>query len=680
MNRRRMKLAGAILLLTGWPLMMGQGCPPLINTPPQADAGANQNATVGQRVTLSSISSMDADGDPLTSNWQQRGGPAVMLDNPNAATTGFVATHDNATYEFVLSVTDGRGGADTDTVLVFVGRNIASGTPVADSGVDQTVNEGTGVTLHGENSADPDGEVLRFSWRQIRGSQVSLAGRFTSRPTFTAPQVDMDTQLEFELTVSDPGDLTDTDTVIVVVGDFDQPESDRDKDNIPDTSDNCPDTPNPDQADRDGDGVGDACDACPDDPNKSDPGLCGCGVPDTDTDGDGAPDCRDNCPNDSNKLEPGECGCGVEDADTDLDGIPDCDDNCPDIYNADQTDIDGNGVGDACDFLPVCESICSDFDASDEGWRVQGKGFPVPTAPFWDGDGFVSVIFAGYGSFSWIAPTTFHGNRSCLYGQTLSFMLIGSVSKGDKLVTLGGTGLQIYYKSPIQTSYSATGFSVRLDESADWYNQETNQRVSSQEILRVLTSLSKVIITGSSWHGGEASIDNVALGYAHLNTPAGTAESRFSANDDGWRIQGGGFKLITMPFWNSDGFVSQRISSHAVSQWIAPPGLLGNRSATYGGTFSFDFVGSVNSGSGLAYLSGGGHMLYYPAQHNYSWTMANVSILLHETGQWKDIGTGQRASQQQIQETLADLTFLRINGSTWWGGELVLDNVVLQGP
>jgi len=89
----------------------------------------------------------------------------------------------------------------------------------------------------------------------------------------------------------------------------------------PTETDNCPDDPNktepgmcgcgvPD-TDRDGDGVPNCIDGCPDDPDKSEPGVCGCGVPDTDRDGDGVLNCFDGCPGDPSKTEPGECGCGV---------------------------------------------------------------------------------------------------------------------------------------------------------------------------------------------------------------------------------------------------------------------------------------------------------------------------------------------------------------------------------
>ncbi len=48
---------------------------------------------------------------------------------------------------------------------------------------------------------------------------------------------------------------------------------DRDRDMVPDASDNCPTTPNMGQEDADGDGKGDACDPCPADPN---PGAAAC--------------------------------------------------------------------------------------------------------------------------------------------------------------------------------------------------------------------------------------------------------------------------------------------------------------------------------------------------------------------------------------------------------------------
>jgi len=96
--------------------------------------------------------------------------------------------------------------------------------------------------------------------------------------------------------------------------------------------------------DSDGDGYfaeGGECgpaDGCPDDPLKQAPGVCGCGIADTDSDGDGIPDCDDNCPNDSNN-------------DVDDDGICGDIDNCPTVSNPDQKDSDEDGIGDACEPL-----------------------------------------------------------------------------------------------------------------------------------------------------------------------------------------------------------------------------------------------------------------------------------------------------------------------------------------
>lgn len=90
--------------------------------------------------------------------------------------------------------------------------------------------------------------------------------------------------------------------------------ADTDGDLLCDDLDNCPTEPNADQADADSDNAGDACDECPNDPLKVSPGICGCGLPDTDADGDGVLDCLsdggsdggDDDPNDDAPDEPGD--------------------------------------------------------------------------------------------------------------------------------------------------------------------------------------------------------------------------------------------------------------------------------------------------------------------------------------------------------------------------------------
>ncbi len=104
------------------------------------------------------------------------------------------------------------------------------------------------------------------------------------------------------------------------------------------TSPDCDGNVIPDECelDADGDGLIDACDPCPADPDN-----------DGDSDGVCAPD--DLCPSDSLKTDPGVCGCGIPDDDTDGDNIFDCQDNCPTTSNANQADDDGDQIGDVCD-------------------------------------------------------------------------------------------------------------------------------------------------------------------------------------------------------------------------------------------------------------------------------------------------------------------------------------------
>jgi len=143
----------------------------------------------------------------------------------------------------------------------------------------------------------------------------------------------------------------------------DSSDPDDDNDGVPDSVDAFPLDPN-ESVDTDGDGIGnnadddddndgvpDGVDAFPLDASESvDSDGDGIGNnADSDDDNDGSADTDDGCPNDPLKSSPGACGCGVADTDTDGDGVADCIDNCPSLSNPDQSDFDGDGIGNDCD-------------------------------------------------------------------------------------------------------------------------------------------------------------------------------------------------------------------------------------------------------------------------------------------------------------------------------------------
>ena len=181
-----------------------------VNGPPTADAGPNQEAELGDTVTLDGTGSTDPDGDTLLYSWVQTAGPAVTLVGANTASPSFTAPAGPGTITFELTVDDQNGRTDTDEVNVGLNKP-----PVADAGPNQDAVQGDTVTLDGTGSTDPEADPLQFSWVQTAGPAVTLTGATTATPSFTAPTGPA--TLTFELTVTDDEGLTDTDTVNVVV-------------------------------------------------------------------------------------------------------------------------------------------------------------------------------------------------------------------------------------------------------------------------------------------------------------------------------------------------------------------------------------------------------------------------------------------------------------------------------
>ncbi|WP_052140842.1 M6 family metalloprotease domain-containing protein [Pseudoalteromonas piratica] len=184
-----------------------------VNKLPVVEIDAPQSVLANELVTIT-VSATDEDGDALTYEWQQISGPAIELSGNTSNVLSFNApdvTTDSAINLFV-SVSDGKGSSGVHIPIDIKRSNQA---PVVTIGDNLSVNEGATVTLSAQSS-DPDGDELYYSWQQTSGPTVTLTSSDQANLIFTAPNVESDQVLTFEVTVSDQL-LTSTASVQVTV-------------------------------------------------------------------------------------------------------------------------------------------------------------------------------------------------------------------------------------------------------------------------------------------------------------------------------------------------------------------------------------------------------------------------------------------------------------------------------
>ena len=189
------------------------------NIPPVSDSGAEQTVSEETTVTLDGSKASDADDGIASYLWEQMNGLPISLSDQTAVRPSFISPDvgpDGSTLKFQLTVTDNGGLRSTDTCIVNVSWvNIP---PVSDSGPEQTVDEGTTVTLDGSKSSDTDDGIALHLWKQVSGIPVTLSDTTAIQSTFTAPQGITETEsLEFNLTVEDGGGLQSSDSCVVSV-------------------------------------------------------------------------------------------------------------------------------------------------------------------------------------------------------------------------------------------------------------------------------------------------------------------------------------------------------------------------------------------------------------------------------------------------------------------------------
>ena len=133
----------------------------VVNAPPVADAGPDQVVTASE-VHFDGGGSSDLDGRIARYDWEFGDGATGA-----GRTTSHVYRKVGA-YTVRLTVTDDSGtvrSSASDSLRVLV-----NAAPIADAGPDQIAAPGQTVTLSGQGSVDPDGDIVGWQWEFGDGS------------------------------------------------------------------------------------------------------------------------------------------------------------------------------------------------------------------------------------------------------------------------------------------------------------------------------------------------------------------------------------------------------------------------------------------------------------------------------------------------------------------------------
>ena len=135
------------------------------------------------------------------------------MSSVTAAQPAFTAPEvaQNTNYTIKLVVNDGTSNSSETSVIITV--NHLNKVPVANAGSSQTVNEGSVVTLDASASSDGDLDALTYAWTAPAG--IALSSVTAAQPTFTAPEVDQNTNYTIKLVVND-GTANSSETSVII--------------------------------------------------------------------------------------------------------------------------------------------------------------------------------------------------------------------------------------------------------------------------------------------------------------------------------------------------------------------------------------------------------------------------------------------------------------------------------
>ena len=222
-----------------------------------------------------------------------------------------------------------------------------------------TVNENVslGATVGSLSTTDSDsGDSHTYSLVAGSGDTDNASFSISGANLLTGTALDYETKNSYSIRVqTSDGTATYAKTFTITVADVFE---DADGDGIPDQTDNCQSSANPNQADADADGIGDVCDS--------------------DIDGDGFANSSDNCPSTVNvdQADFDADGSGdLCDLDDDNDGVLDTDDAFP-LDETETVDTDNDGIGNN-----------ADQDDDNDTYLDSNDDFPLDSSEWIDTDG-----------------------------------------------------------------------------------------------------------------------------------------------------------------------------------------------------------------------------------------------------------------------------------------------------
>jgi cytochrome c len=169
------------------------------NVAPTVEAAGDPTAGKPPLAVQFSAAGSDPDGDPLTYAWDFGDGGTSLLQNPSHT------YNNNGTYTAKVTVSDGRGGTATDTVVVTVGNRA----PTVELTATPTSGKAPLTVSFSAAGSDPDGDALTYAYDF--GDGKTATGR-TSTHKYSKAGV-----YTAKVTVTDTGGATDTAEVQITV-------------------------------------------------------------------------------------------------------------------------------------------------------------------------------------------------------------------------------------------------------------------------------------------------------------------------------------------------------------------------------------------------------------------------------------------------------------------------------